>query len=101
MCPFMHANVVAVRSAYGIFCDTLCQGVVPAWYDERGLPVVYESKVEAQREIAELAIDRLTQFLAGQREFDDAITMEDYILPIDVWSDGSISTEDGSHYGKQ
>jgi hypothetical protein len=48
-----------------------------------------------------LAIDRLTQFLAGQREFDDAITMEDYILPIDVWSDGSISTEDGSHYGKQ
>jgi hypothetical protein len=97
----VRSNLEPVKSAYGIFVDTLCQGVMPAWYDERGLPVIYETEEAAQREIVELTMERLQQFLAGERDFDDATTIEDFILPIDVWPDGSVSTEDGRCYGKQ
>lgn len=75
---------------------------MPAWYDgETGFPIVYETELEAQREIADHQLTLIQQFLDGQREFDDAMTVEDFILPVDVWPDGTISTEDGVTYGKQ
>lgn len=74
---------------------------MPAWYDDTNYPVVYATDVEAQREIADDLMEHLRQFLDGEREFDDAITVEDFILPVDVWLDGSISTEDGSTFGKR
>ena len=80
---------------------TLCQGTVPAWYDETDYPVVYETELEAQREIADHQLTLLKQFLDGERDFDDATTIEDFILPIDVWPDGSISLEDGTLFGKR
>lgn len=89
------------RSAYAIFTRTICEGLVPAWYDERNLPIVYATELEAQREIADDVMEHLQQFLDGEREFDDAISTDDFILPIDVWPDGSISTEDGSIFGKR
>jgi hypothetical protein len=89
------------RSAYAIFIDTLCQGTVPAWYDGNGLPVVYSTELEAQREIADHQITLLQQFLEGERDFDDAITPDDFILPVTVWPDGTISIEDGREFGKQ
>jgi hypothetical protein len=74
---------------------------VPAWYDESNLPVVYTTEIDAQREIADDLMEHLRQFLDGEREFDDAITVEDFILPVDVWPDGSISTEDGRTFGRR
>ena len=89
------------RSAYAIFTQTICEGLVPAWYEETGFPVIYDTEVEAQCEIADTLMEQLRQFLEGEREFHDAITTEDFILPVDVWPDGSISTEDGSAFGKR
>jgi hypothetical protein len=89
------------RSAYAIFTRTICEGLVPAWYDESNLPVVYATELEAQREIADDLMEHLQQFLDGEREFDDAVSTDDFILPVDVWPDGSISTEDGSIFGKR
>jgi hypothetical protein len=89
------------RSAYAIFTRTICEGLVPAWYEETNLPVVYATELEAQREIADDLMERLQQFLNGERAFDDAISTDDLILPVDVWPDGSISTEDGSIFGKR
>jgi hypothetical protein len=63
--------------------------------------VVYATELEAQREIADDLIEHLQQFLDGERAFDDAISVDDFILPVDVWPDGSISTEDGSTFGKR
>lgn len=74
---------------------------MPAWYDERNYPVVYTTEIDAQREIADDLIEHLKQFLNGARGFDDAITMEDFILPVDVWPDGSVSTEDGRTFGRR
>lgn len=89
------------RSAYAIFTQTLCDGLVPAWHDESNLPVTYPTELEAQREIAEDLMEQLRQFLDGSREFDDAITTEDFILAVQVWPDGRISTEDGRTFGKR
>src|SRR5450759_2897919 len=88
------------RPAFAIFQDTICEGVIPAWHDERGWPVTYETEKDAQREIAELLIGQLDDFLDGNREFEDAITTGDFILSVDVWPDGSISTESGLLFGQ-
>jgi hypothetical protein len=90
-----------VRSAYAIFIRTVCEGLVPAWHDENNNPVVYVTELEAQREIADDLMERIRQFTEGEREFDDAIAVEDFILPVDVWADGNISIEDGSTFGKR
>lgn len=74
---------------------------MPAWHDENNLPVVYATELDAQREIADDLMEHLRQFLDGEREFDDAITVDDTILPVDVWPDGSITTEDGQVFGKR
>lgn len=86
---------------YCIFIDTICQGRIPAWHDENGMPVVYPTREAAQREVVEDMIDRLQQFLDGERPLEDALTVEDYILPVDILRDGSILDEDGNVFGKQ
>jgi len=85
--------------AFCIYIDTICQGPTPTWHDEKGNPVVYQTRVEAEREIAELTIERLEQFLKGEREFEDAMNVEDYIVEVDVLADGSILDEAGNHFG--
>lgn len=89
------------KAAYCIFLDTVCQGRIPAWHDEKGLPVVYSTTEAAQREIDDEVLEKLRQHLAGERDFDDVMTVEDYILPVEVLPDGSILDEDGNIFGKQ
>jgi hypothetical protein len=87
--------------AYCIFIDTICEGRVPAWHDENLMPLVFPTIEEAQREVVELVMERLQQFIDGERDFDDAMTVEDYILSVDVFPDCSILDEDGNCYGKK
>lgn len=89
-----------VRSGYAIFCPTVFQGIMPACYED-DYPVVFATELDAQREIADHQLTRIQQFLDGERDFDDAITTDEFVLPVDVWPDGSITTEDGRVYGKQ
>ncbi len=89
------------QPAYCIFLDTVCEGRIPAWHDEKGMPVVYPTLGAAQREIADDVMEKLRQFLEGQRDFEDAMTVEDYILPVDVLPDGSVLDEDGNYFGKK
>jgi hypothetical protein len=90
-----------LRNGYCIFTDTICEGRIPAWHDERGLPVVYPTFEAAQSEIADDVMEKLCQFLEGERDFDDAMTVEDYILAVNVLPDGSVIDEDGICYGKK
>ena len=89
------------HTGYCIFINTICQGRIPAWHDEHLMPVIYPTLEVAQREIADDVMEQLHQFLAGERDFDDAMTVEDYILPVDVLPDGSILDENGNHFGKK
>jgi hypothetical protein len=87
------------RSAFCIYINTFCEGPVPVERGETNFPVVYSTLLEAQKEIAEYTIERLQQFLKGERDFDDAITVEEYIMKVDAFSDGSILDESGSWFG--
>ncbi len=87
--------------AFAIFEDTLCQGLMPTWRDEHGIIVTYATKREAQTEIAEMLMEHLRQFLAGERDFDDARTTGDFILSVEVHPDGTIQIEDGRRFGVQ
>ena len=89
------------RSAFAIFQQTVCDGVVPTWRDEHGWPIIYSTKREAQCEVADMLIQQLKQFVAGEREFDDALTTGDFILPVEVWPDGTIETDNGLRFGIQ
>lgn len=83
-------------TGFCIYINTLCHGPVPVERDEKGLPVVYLSRDAAEREIAEDCIERLRQFLAGEREFDDAMTVEEYVEEVTRFDDGSITDVDGN-----
>ncbi|MGH7953769.1 MAG: hypothetical protein ACREFE_17870 [Limisphaerales bacterium] len=87
--------------SFCIFIDTVCEGRIPALHRENLMPVVYPTIEAAQREIADDVMEKLHQFLEGEREFEDAMTVEDYILPVDVLPDGSILDENGNHFGKK
>ena len=87
-----------VRSGYAIFRDYFFQGPAPACYEDDH-PVVLATELEAQREIADNQLTRIQEFLDGERDFDDAITTDEFVLPVDVWPDGSTSTEDGRMHG--
>lgn len=52
--------------------------------------------MEAQREIADNMMTRIQQFLDGERDFEDALTVEEYVLPVTVNPDGVIADEYGN-----
>lgn len=84
-----------VQSGFGIFINTVFEGEVPLYRDEEGKPYFFETSKEAEVEIIDVLMMRLKECLDGEREFDDAITVEEYILPVDRLPDGSLRDEWG------
>ena len=73
---------------------------MPACYDETDYPVFFATELEAQREIARCQLIHIQQFLDGERDYGDAIVTDEFVLPVNVWPDGSISIEGGRLFGK-
>lgn len=92
-------NASALRNGFCIYIYTLCQGPVPVVSDGDDKYVVFETELAAQKEIADYMMTRLRQFMDGERDFDDAITVEEYIVPVTVHPDGVITDEDGNCFG--
>jgi hypothetical protein len=44
-------------------------------------------------------ITRLQEFIDSERDFEDAMTVEEYVAEVRVLSDGSIMDERGNHFG--
>jgi len=92
---------------YCIFINTVLEGSVPSVRGGRsgdsssttGNVCVFETELEAQREIVDFMMTRLQEFLDGERDFDDAITVEEYVVEVDVLPDGMILDEDGNCCG--
>jgi len=87
-----------LRDGFCIYINTFCQGPVPLVSDENGF-VVFETELEAQKEIVDCQMTRLRQFLDGEREYEAAITVEEYVVPVSVHPDGVIVDEDGRCFG--
>jgi hypothetical protein len=90
---------IKLRDGYCIYINTLCQGSVPVVSDGENKYVVFETELEAQREIVDNQMIRLQQFLDGERDFDDAMTVEEYIVPVTVHPDGKIVDEADNCFG--
>ena len=85
-------------SGFCIYIDTVFQGPVPTVFNENDKLCIFATEAEAQREVVENAIIRLAQFLGGERDFDDALTVEEYVVEVDLLPDGSIMDADGNHF---
>ncbi len=86
------------RTGYCIFINTFFQGPVPTVSDGEGKYVVFETELEAQREIVDNAMTRLQEFLDGERDFEDALTVEEYVVAVTVHRDGTIKDKSGNYY---
>ena len=71
---------------------------MPSVSDENGY-MVFETELEAQKEIVDNQMTRLQQFLDGEREYEDAIEVDEYIVPVTVHPDGVIVDEDERSFG--
>lgn len=91
------------QRGYCIFMNTLFQGPVPSVTEmdgdgpnDSGVPCVFSTEREAQLEIVDAMITRLQEFLDGGRDFEDAITLEEYVVEVMVLADGTIVDTDGN-----
>lgn len=90
------------KRGFCIFINTICQGAIPVErYCDTSLPVVYPSREVAEREIEEDLIERVHQFLAGERDFEDAINPEEYVVELNVLPDGSVVDDAGYRFGSE
>ena len=89
-----------LRDGFCIYADMFFQGPVPVVSDEDGY-VVFETELEAQKEIVTNQMTRLQQFLDGERDYEDAMTVDEYIVPVSVHPDGVIVDEDGRCFGPE
>ncbi len=51
---------------------------------------------EAQLEIVDFMMTRLQEFIDGVRDFEDAVTLEEYVEEVDVLTDGTIIDSAGN-----
>jgi hypothetical protein len=79
-----------LRRGFCVYINTVCEGTVPAIREDQGKPCVFDTETEAQREIADNLITRLQEFIDGERDFEDAMTVEEFIVKVEVLPDGSI-----------
>jgi hypothetical protein len=91
------------RRGFCIFIDTVCEGAIPlvkGTSADDGVKApegiyLFRSEQEAQYEIADAMITRLQEFLVGERDFEDAIHLEEYVVEVDVLPDGRIVDAEG------
>ena len=86
-------------TAYCIFIYTVCEGKSPCWRNESRGFLLHATEREAQLEIADDLMERLLQFQQGERDFEDALTVEDFIEPVITRADGTFVDLDGNSYG--
>jgi hypothetical protein len=88
-----------IAEGYCIYIDTLLDGPVPAERTDIGNPFIYPTHEAAERQIAEDMVCRINEFLNGERDFEDAMTVEEYVMEVDVQPDGSTVDAEGNHFG--
>jgi hypothetical protein len=88
------------QAGYCIYINTLLHGATPSLRTDNGNLFVFQSRKEAEREIAENMMTKLQEYMDGQREFDDAVTLEEYVVDVTVQPDGSVTDKNGNLLGR-
>jgi len=89
-----------MSKGYCIYIDTFCDGPEPIESYGNSNPIVYATECEAQRSIVDDVITRCQQFLDGERDFEDAVTIEEYVEEVDIKEDGKIVDRFNNRYKK-
>jgi len=77
----------------------MCEGKIPAWRNETGGFLLHSTEREAQLEIADYTMIRIRQFQQGERDFEDAFTVEDFIEPVTTRDDATFVDSGRNSYG--
>ncbi|SHI67133.1 hypothetical protein SAMN02745181_0623 [Rubritalea squalenifaciens DSM 18772] len=67
------------EKGYMIVIDSLLGGVVPSVLGDHG-PILFATEREAQEEIVSHLMFRLNEFLEGERDFESAVSLEEYVV---------------------
>jgi len=94
------------RHGFCIFINTLFQGPVPSVKESSPSDAanasericIFPTEREAQLEIVDSMMTRLQEFIGGERDFEDAVTLEEYVVEVEVLPDGSIVDVDGNGF---
>lgn len=86
-----------LTKGFCIFIDALFEGRVPGVSDTEHY-VVFATKRDAQIEIADNMISRIQEFINGERDYDDATTVQEFVVPVVVSSDGTLVDERGNQF---
>ncbi|MFA6961491.1 MAG: hypothetical protein WC205_12120 [Opitutaceae bacterium] len=89
------------RRGFCIYTNTFFQGPTLAVTEDEDRPCVFATEAEAQHEIADFMMTRLQQFLDSERDFEDAMTVDEYIVAVTVLPDGPIVDDNGRCFGKE
>lgn len=92
------------RRGFCIFINTVIEGAIPSvrsisadeGINSCGSICIFRTELEAQREIADNMMTRLQEFFDGERDFEDAITVEEYVVEVKIGPDGAILNEFGN-----
>ncbi len=85
------------RQGFCIFMDTVFQGPVPSLSEDDAY-IVFATEREAQLEIADFMMTRLQEFIDGERDFEDATTTEEFVVPVTVHPDGTFTDDRGRRF---
>jgi hypothetical protein len=90
--------------AHAVFIDTAFDGIVPSLRDADGKPCLFGTRREAELEVVDLLQTRLREFIDGSRDYEDAITVEEFVMEVSVLPNGALRDEHGrlrraSHLG--
>jgi hypothetical protein len=88
----------AMRTGYAIVIHSLVEGYVPLVRGEDNKPVIFPTERDAQQEIIDDLITRLQEYADGERDFEDAVTVEEFVVRVREFPDGSFEDEFGIRY---
>lgn len=89
-----------MKQAFVIMTDTICQGaIIGCWGDDKDgkrYPELFDTEVDAWKEIADTMVTTLQQFIDGERSLDNTdFNCTEWVVPVDVYVDHIISEEHG------
>lgn len=89
-----------MKTSYVIMTDTVCQGEIIGCHteDDTGnrTPDLFDTEVEAWKEIADFKISELKQFVDGERELEHTdFSCDEWVEKVNVADDGLVCSEDG------
>lgn len=99
--PATPATISDSKHGFCIYLNTFFQGPSVSVRDGEGWPCVFPNEREAQLEIIDSLMIRLKQFIDGERDYEDAISIEEYAVAVTVLPDGSVVDELGRKFGKE